>query len=119
MKTIYVETLPSCDICNNGTKAAYDSKTIMGPFGKLCVDHMASVGIPSISTKLELKVLTVKRVKPKVLNKIPVVLLPLSMDSLVTVGCPACGYGRDLELDAHGIIKCESCNQDYKVIPAI
>lgn len=35
-KQVVVTRLPDCDICADGTKAEYDAKTRMGPWGNLC-----------------------------------------------------------------------------------
>lgn len=35
---------------------------------------------------------------------------------LVTQYCPHCDYPVSLEIDAEGIINCDSCNQPYKIL---
>lgn len=34
-----VRHLPPCDVCNDGTPAAYDAKTKYGPWANLCRPH--------------------------------------------------------------------------------
>ena len=42
---VQVSTLPSCDVCGNGTPAHYDAATTHGPWGFLCEQHFAAIGI--------------------------------------------------------------------------
>lgn len=40
---VIVGALPNCDFC--GMKAAYDAKTVMGPWANLCEKDFQAVGI--------------------------------------------------------------------------
>ena len=45
---------------------------------------------------------------------IPVVSVPMTMDSVTEVGCPHCGMSRSVEPDANYTVTCEGCNKKYK-----
>jgi hypothetical protein len=40
-----VDTIPACDIPNCGEKAAFDGKTVYGPWAYMCESHFADVGV--------------------------------------------------------------------------
>lgn len=45
---VYVDVRPPCDLCaaaGEQVEAAYDGKTIMGPWAYLCTPHWRSVGV--------------------------------------------------------------------------
>ena len=42
---VCVSKIPDCDFCENGTKARYDGKTVMGPWANMCQAHLAIYGI--------------------------------------------------------------------------
>lgn len=115
MAVVQVQELPDCDLCSQEgvtRKAEYDTKTRMGPWANLCLEHMRSHGTQP-SNKLEL---IKKREPQKTFTKTPTVSVPLSMDSVVTVKCPACGQGRRVETDANYLVTCESCGQKYQLM---
>ena len=100
--------MPNCS-----EEAHYDSKTRMGPWGFLCETHFKQYGVPP-STKLE------KRVKIAYeSDKIPVVNLPLTLDSIIDVPCPHCGESRAVEPDANYTVTCESCDNKFRVVSPI
>jgi hypothetical protein len=45
--TATVATLPACDLCPEGTGAlaAYDARTVMGPWANLCEGHFQHYGV--------------------------------------------------------------------------
>lgn len=48
-----VTSLPDCDLCTAAgqtTKAAYDAKTLMGPWAYMCEQHFQSHGMGRIGT---------------------------------------------------------------------
>lgn len=114
MKTTQMDELPKCDMPNCNKEAAYDEKTKMGPWAHLCEDHHQKVGV-GVGTKLE------KRVKIDAPRsaEIPTVMIPLTLDSLVTIQCPHCGEGRDVESDANYPVTCENCGNQYRVASQI
>lgn len=115
MNTVQVQELPTCYMCEQEgkqTKAIYDTKTSFGPWANLCQAHFDMFGV-SPSNKLEI---IQKRKARKTFAKIPTVVVPLSLDSLVTVKCPGCGQGRKVETDANYTVTCESCGQEYKLV---
>ena len=108
-----MDKLPRCDVCHEND-AIYDSKTKYGPHAYLCEDCFKLIGCPP-TTKLE------KRVKidaPKT-DKIPAVVIPLSLDSVIDVECPHCGESRGVEPDANYTVTCESCGNRYRVVSQI
>lgn len=42
---VLVDELPPCDLCRDGTPAAYDAKTRGGPWAYLCESHMTTRGM--------------------------------------------------------------------------
>lgn len=109
LNEIQVHELPTCDLC--GEPAPYDVKTTQGPWGNLCAKHFKSLG-----TNLGSKRVLIEKVKPKrTFTKTPIVSVPLSMDSVVTVKCPWCGQKRRVETDANYTAECEGCGKPYKL----
>lgn len=47
-------------------------------------------------------------------EKIPVVGVPLTLDSIAYVSCPHCGTDRSVEPDANYVVTCEGCSKKYK-----
>lgn len=41
LTTARVARIPNCDLCRDGTRAKYDSKTNMGPWAYVCEAHFA------------------------------------------------------------------------------
>lgn len=37
--SVKVTRLPACDMCKDGTLAAYDAKTYLGPWANMCGPH--------------------------------------------------------------------------------
>ncbi len=44
-ETVTVAALPACYFCQDGTPAAFDGKTKMGPWGNMCSGHFARYGV--------------------------------------------------------------------------
>lgn len=108
-----MDKLPKCDICKTET-AKYDTKTVFGAWGYLCENCYKQYGsLPS--TKLEKRV----KIDAEKTDKIPVVGLPLTLDSIVVVKCPHCGEPRSVEPDANYTVTCESCGNKFEVVSAI
>lgn len=42
---VTVATLPECDFCKDGTLAAYDGKTHLGPWAYMCDAHFCKMGV--------------------------------------------------------------------------
>lgn len=42
---VEVERIPPCDLCDDGTPAAVDGKTIHGPWANMCEAHFERFGI--------------------------------------------------------------------------
>jgi len=112
MKTVQMAELPKCDICKT-QDAKYDTKTVYGCWGYLCETCYKRYGREP-STKLE------KRVKIAYkTDKVPVVTVPLTVDSIATVNCPHCNEPRSVEPDANYIVTCDSCDNTYKLVSVI
>lgn len=47
---VTVTTLPPCDICNDGTPARYDGRTVHGSWAYLCERHWRSFGVGTLGT---------------------------------------------------------------------
>jgi len=108
-----MDDLPKCQIPGCQETAGYDEKTKMGPWAYLCETHHEEFGV-GIGTKLE------KRVKVAYKSdQVPVVMVPLTLDSIATVNCPHCNEPRDVEPDANYTVTCESCGNQYKVVSPI
>lgn len=43
--TVKVAKLPFCQVCKDGTRAAYDAATTQGPWAYLCQRHFELLGI--------------------------------------------------------------------------
>ena len=111
LNIIHVNEIPDCDLCSEPTPAPYDVKTIMGPWGNLCEEHFKTKGV-KIGSKREL----IKKRKVKnTFESVPVVRVPMSIDSVVTVKCPWCGQGKRVETDASYLVTCEGCTKPYKL----
>lgn len=46
-------------------------------------------------------------------------MVPLTLDSVVEIQCPYCGYPRRVEPDANYIVNCEHCEKEYKIYSMI
>jgi hypothetical protein len=42
-EAVRVAVVPDCDFC--GKRAAYDGKTVMGPWANMCADHFVDFGL--------------------------------------------------------------------------
>lgn len=42
--------MPRCDLCMDGTLAAFDGKTKMGPWAYMCEEHWKELGIGQLGT---------------------------------------------------------------------
>ena len=49
-------------------------------------------------------------------NGIATAHVPLTSDSVAIVTCPYCGCDREVEPDANYTVKCECCEEKYKVV---
>ena len=45
--TVTVASLPKCDLCpaDDAALAAYDARTVMGPWANMCEGHFAHYGV--------------------------------------------------------------------------
>ena len=41
--------MPDCDFCQDGTSAAWDAPTVMGPWAHMCEFHLPAWGRPGSS----------------------------------------------------------------------
>jgi len=116
---VFVRKLPYCDFCKREGKdqpAKYDSPTIFGPWAYLCEHHFKRVGRKFGATQL----IKIKKREPKRrFDEMPVVTVPLTLDSVATVRCPYCGQPRNVEPDANYTVECFSCGEKYQVASLI
>lgn len=117
MTIIPVHELPACDFC--GEPAEYDDKTTWGPWANMCAKCQKTKGF-GIGSKRELieKNKAVKTIKDFKTFP-PVVGVPLSLDSVVTVKCSWCKQKRRVETDANYLVTCEGCGNPYRLRSAI
>ena len=116
INTIHVHELPECDFC--GEPAPYDAPTTKrGRWANMCEKHYKLYGAKNIGSKRE--IIGAKKYKVKHYSEFktfpPVAVVPLSMDSVVTVKCPWCKQGRRVEPDANYLVNCERCGNPYKL----
>ena len=109
MKTVRMKELPKCDLCTE--EANFDAQTsFQGRWAYLCEEHYEKCGIGG--TKLaEIEKKQIE--KPK---KMKSAVIPLTLDSIAEVECPYCELPRTVETDANYTAKCESCENEYRVI---
>lgn len=114
LNEIQVHEFPSCDLC--GKPAPYDVKTTLrGQWGNLCVDCFKTKGTNQGSKR----VLIVKKEPKRTFDSVPIVSVPLSMDSLVTIKCAWCDQKRRVETDANYVFNCEGCGKPNRCRSAI
>lgn len=46
---------------------------------------------------------------------LPVVMVPVTLDSVAEVRCPDCDTIRRVEPDARYVVECETCGQHYQL----
>lgn len=42
---VTVQSLPSCDMCSDGSAAEYDAATAFGPWANMCAAHFQQFGV--------------------------------------------------------------------------
>lgn len=98
--------------------AKYDGRTEAGPWANMCQEHFDEHGVG-----LGLGRGQMLEVQPKInaarTDKIPVVVIPLSLDDDCEVACPHCGETRTVEPDANYVVTCEGCDNKYRVVSQI
>jgi len=101
--------MPNCD-----EEAMFDDKTTMGPWANLCETHQKMFGV-GIGFRFEKRV----KIAAEKTDRVPVVSVPLTLDSVAEVRCPHCGESRTVEPDANYTVTCENCENRYKLESAI
>ena len=107
-----MDELPKCQFCD--ALARYDDKTKMGPWAYMCERHHKVYGV-GVGYKLEKRV----KIAAEKTDKVPLVSVPLTLDSIAEVRCPHCGETHSVEPDANYIKECESCGNKFKLVSPI
>lgn len=118
MKKKNIANLPDCDFC--GALAKYDAPTRQGPWAYMCQGCYPMESSPvadKVGFEFVEKTVSEKQMKAhsKPQEKIPVVTLPLTWDSVIDVMCPFCDYPHSVEPDANYVVTCEGCEKKYEV----